>query len=145
MADGQPGLVQTYIHPPGKIGVMVELACEADAVAAAPATAELAKDLCLQIAFSNPVGLDRDSVPADAIEVEREVYRNQALKDGKPEKIIDRIVEGRLKAYFKESCLLEQGYVREDKKSVGDRVAETAKAAGGEIEVVRFVRFQLGR
>ena len=144
MADGQPGLVQTYIHPPGKIGVMVELACEADAVAAAPATAELAKDLWLQIAFSNPVGLDRDSVPADAIEAEREIYRNQALKDGKPEKIIDRIVEGRLKAYFKESCLLEQGYVREDKKSVGSLVAETAKTAGGTIEISRFVRFQLG-
>ncbi len=144
VAEGQAGLIHTYIHPPGKIGVAVSLACETDAVAAAPQTEELAHDLCLQIAFSNPVSIDSSSIDPEVIATEREVYRNAALKQGKPEKILDKIVDGRLKGFFKESCLIEQAFVKEEKKSVSQLIAETAKTVGGSIEIVRFERFQLG-
>lgn len=141
---GKAGMVRAYIHPPGKVGVLVQLDCENDAVAKVPAVAELAHNLCLQIAFSNPAGIDSSSIPEALINQEREVYRNTALKEGKPANIIDKIVEGRLKGYFKESCLIEQNYVKEEEKTVSQLVAETAKAAGGKIEIVAFVRYQLG-
>jgi elongation factor Ts len=145
VADDKHGLICTYIHPPvGKVSVMVELACESAAVAQAPATDQLAHDLCLQIAFSNPVGLDSSSVPANIVEAEKAVYRNMAMQEGKPENLLDKIVEGKMKAFFKESCLIEQAFVKEEKKSVGDLIKETSKAAGGQIEVVRFVRNPLG-
>ncbi|HNW36619.1 MAG TPA: translation elongation factor Ts [Candidatus Sumerlaeota bacterium] len=145
VADGTHGLICTYIHPPvGKVSVMVELACESAAVAQAPATDQLAHDLCLQVAFSNPVSLDATSVPASVVEAEKAVYRNMAIQEGKPEKLLDKIVDGKMKAFFKESCLLEQAFVKEEKKTVGDLVKETTKAAGGKIEIVRFVRYQLG-
>ena len=142
--EGQAGLIQTYIHPPGKVGVLVRLGCENDEAAGAEATVELAHNLCLQIAFSNPVSIDSSSIPAEVIEAEKDVYRNTALKEGKPEKIIDRIVEGRLRGFFKESCLVEQPYVKEEKQSVAALIAETAKAAGGQIEIAQFERYQLG-
>lgn len=142
--DGKAGLVHAYIHPPGKVGVLVELGCDSPAVAKSPVADDLAHDLCLHIAFSNPAGLDRDSIPAKLIEAEREVFRKQAIQEGKPEKILDKIVEGRLQGFFKERCLLHQGFVKEEKTSIQALVAERAKAAGGKIEIRRFVRYQLG-
>lgn len=138
------GLVRGYLHPPGKVGVLIELSCENEAVSKAGASRELAHNLCLQIAFSNPAGVTPDSIPADVIEAEKSIYRNQALKEGKPEKILDKIVEGRLKSFYKESCLLEQAYVKDEKQSVSQLIAQTSKAAGGKIEIVRFARYQLG-
>jgi elongation factor Ts len=138
------GFVHSYIHPPGKVGVLVELVCENQAVAAHAKTAELAHEICLQAAFSNPVSLDALSISPELIASEREVYRNQTLQEGKPEKMVDKIVDGRIKAFFKEVCLLEQMYVKDDKKSITDLVNESSKAAGGKIEVTRFVRYELG-
>ncbi|HUT26071.1 MAG TPA: translation elongation factor Ts, partial [Sumerlaeia bacterium] len=142
--EGKSGLVHTYVHPPGSVGVAVALDCESDEVARTEAARELAHNLCLHIAFSNPAGLDSDSIPQDVIEAEREVYRNAAIKQGKPEKILDKIVEGRLRAFFKESCLLEQAYVKEEQKSVKQLIDEAAKTAGGAVKVKRYVRCQLG-
>lgn len=142
--EGRCGLVHSYIHPPGKVGVLVELSCENDEAARAEATGELAHNLCLQIAFSNPLSVDSSSISPDLIASEKEIYRNAALKQGKPEKILDKIVEGRLRAFFKESCLLEQAFVKEEKKSVSALLDETGKAVGGKIEVLRFARYQLG-
>ena len=142
--DGKAGLIRAYIHPPGRVGVLVELACESEAVAQSPATDGLAFELCLQIAFSNPAGIAPSSIPADVIAAEKEVYRNQAIKEGKPEKILDKIVEGRLKSFFRESCLLEQGYVKQEDKTIAQLIAETSKAAGGGIAIAHFVRYQLG-
>jgi elongation factor Ts len=142
--DKKFGMIHTYIHPPGKVGVMVELACESAAVAQSDVTANLANDLCLQVAFSNPVSLDSSSVAPSVIEAEKSVYRNMALQEGKPENLLDKIIEGKMRAFFKESCLIEQAFVKEEKKSVGDLIKETSKTAGGKIEIVRFVRYQLG-
>jgi elongation factor Ts len=142
--EGKSGLVHTYIHPPGRVGVAVVLDCENDKVARAEATRDLAHNLCLHIAFSNPAGLDNGSIPQDVIEAEREIYRNAAIKQGKPEKLLDKIVEGRLRAFFKESCLLEQAYVKDEEKSVKQLIEETAKTAGGALRVNRYVRCQLG-
>ena len=137
------GLVCAYIHPPGKVGVLVELECENAEAAGAEATAELAHNLCLHIAFSNPLSLDSSAIASDVIEAEKEIYRNAALKQGKPEKILDKIVEGRLRSFFKESCLLEQAYVKEEKQSITQLIEETGKAGGGKIAIARFARFQL--
>lgn len=138
------GLIHTYIHPPGKVGVMVEMGCDSPETAAKPEVDELAHEICLQIAFSNPAGIDPSTIPADVIEAEKAVYRNQALQEGKPEKILDKIVEGRLKSFYKEHCLLQQGYVKEDKQSIEELIAETAKKVGGEIKIAAFARYQLG-
>ena len=144
VADGKSGLIHAYIHPPGKVGVLVALECENDAVAAHADTDTLAHDLCLQIAFSNPAGLDSSSIAQSLIDSEKEVYRNMAIKEGKPEKILDKIVEGRIKSFFKDSCLMEQGFVKEEKKSIKDLVAEVAKSVGGSITVTAYERFELG-
>lgn len=142
--NGEAGLIHAYIHPPGKVGVMIRLACDTAEVASAKQTDEMAHELCLQIAFSAPTGIDQASIPQDVIDSEREVYRNAAIKEGKPEKILDKIVDGRLRSFFKERCLLEQPYVKDDKQTVGALIAETGKAVGGSITVAELVRFQLG-
>lgn len=142
--EGQAGMIRTYIHTNGKVGVMIELKCDSEKTAQAEATRDLSANLCLQIAFSNPVSLDSSGVPAAVIEAEKSIYRNAAINEGKPEKMLDKIVEGRVKAFFRESCLIEQNYVKDEKKTVTGVVAETAKAVGGAIELVRFVRYQLG-
>ncbi len=138
------GLVHTYIHPPGKVGVMVTLKTENAEAASAQATDDLAHELCLQIAFSNPVSIDTSSIPEDVIAAEKEVYRNTAINEGKPEKIIDKIVEGKMKAYYKEHCLLYQAYVKEEKQSVQELMDQVAKEVGGKIEIAKFARFELG-
>lgn len=142
--DNTDGLIHAYIHPPGKVGVLIQLNCENAAVASNPKTDELAHELCLQIAFSNPAGIDNSTIPAAVIEAEKEVYRNKALKEGKPEKMLDKIVEGMLKAYFKENCLVEQMYVKDDKVSIAELINRTAKETGGKIEIAAFSRYQLG-
>jgi elongation factor Ts len=142
--DNTDGLVHTYIHPPGKVGVLIQLDAENAAAASNAKTEELAHELCLQIAFSNPAGIDSSTIPASVIATEKEVYRNKAIKDGKPEAMLDKIVEGMLKAYFKDNCLVEQMYVKEDKTSITQLVERTSKEVGGKITVAAFSRFQLG-
>ena len=135
------GVIGTYVHSNGKLAVLVEVDTDkpADAV-----VADFAKNVAMQIAASNPLALDADSLDPALLEREREVYRQKALAEGKPEKIIDKIAEGAVKKYCKEVCLLDQPYIRDDKMTVQDLVKATAKAAGCTITISKFVRIQLG-
>ena len=135
------GVIGTYVHSNGKLAVLVEVDTDKPADAA---VAEFAKNVAMQIAASNPLALDADSLDPALLEREREVYRQKALAEGKPEKIIDKIAEGAVKKYCKEVCLLDQPYIRDDKMTVQDLLKATAKAAGCTITISRFVRIQLG-
>jgi elongation factor Ts len=138
------GLIGSYIHSNGKIGVMVELKCETDFVARNEQFIELAKNLAMQIAATNPVAVDENGVNAELIERERAVYREKALAEGKPENIVEKIVDGAIKKYYKEVCLLEQPFIRDDKKVIRDLLNDTIATLGENITVGRFCRFQLG-
>ena len=135
------GVIGTYVHSNGKLAVLVEVDTDKPADAT---VAEFAKNVAMQIAASNPLALDADSLDPALLEREREVYRQKALAEGKPEKIIDKIAEGAVKKYCKEVCLLDQPYIRDDKMTVQDLLKATAKAAGCSISISRFVRIQLG-
>ncbi len=136
--------VFSYIHGNGKIGVLVKVAAETPEAIKSQAVADLGKDLAMQVAASNPIAVDRDSVPSDMVEKEREIYKTQAENSGKPEKIWDKIVDGKLNKYFAEICLVEQIFIKNTDQKVSDRVAEAAKAAGSGLKVVSFVRYELG-
>ena len=135
------GVIGTYVHSNGKLAVLVEVDTDKPADTT---VAEFAKNVAMQIAASNPLALDADSLDPALLEREREVYRQKALAEGKPEKIIDKIAEGAVKKYCKEVCLLDQPYIRDDKMSVQDLLKATAKAAGCSITIGKFVRIQLG-
>ncbi len=138
------GVVSSYIHAGGRIGVLVEVNCETDFVARTEEFQQLAFNLAMHIAAENPRYLQPEDVPDEVIEQEKEVYRALAEKEGKPEKVIDRIVEGRLKKFYSEACLMEQAYVRDDQTTVGEVVKEAIAKLGENISVRRFVRYQLG-
>jgi len=112
------GVVESYIHMGGRIGVLIEVNCETDFVAKTDQFRTLARDLAMQVAASRPLYVSRDEVPDDVIEGERQIYRSQALNEGKPEKVADRIVEGKLEKFYQEVCLLDQPFIREPEKSV---------------------------
>ncbi|HOP46147.1 MAG TPA: translation elongation factor Ts [Desulfobacteraceae bacterium] len=139
------GQVQSYIHGGGKIGVLVEVNCETDFTAKTEDFSNLVKDLAMQIAATNPVSIDRESVPGDILENEKDIYATQARESGKPEKILDKIVEGKLKKFYSESCLLEQAFVKNPDLTIQDIVNEMIAKTGEKIVVRRFVRFQLGQ
>jgi elongation factor Ts len=128
----------------GKLGVLVEVNCETDFVAKNEDFQEFAKNIAMHIAASNPLGITPEDVPEDLIEKEKEIYRAQALEMGKPENVIDKIVEGKLKKFYEESCLLNQPYVRDTDISVADLLAELIAKIGENISVKRFVRYQIG-
>ena len=136
-------VIGQYIHANGKIGVLVDLTCGKAESAKTPEVLELAKNIAMQVAAANPMSLDAASLDQAAVEREREVYRQKALEEGKPANIVDKIADGAVKKFQKEVCLLEQPYIRDDKKSVADIVRETAKAVGDEITVKGFTRIQL--
>jgi elongation factor Ts len=139
--SGAAGLIVPYIHAGGKIGVLVELR------GAGPGNAEaagLAKDLAMQVAAANPTYVSRKDVPASVVEHEKAIYREQAKASGKPEKILDKIAEGKLEKFFGDFCIVEQAFIKDPDRKVGQLLAEAAKAAGAEITVVDFVRFQVG-
>lgn len=138
------GTIQSYIHMGGKIGVMVEVNCETDFVAKTDDFIEFARNLAMHIAATSPVGITPEDVPVAVIEREREIYKAQALETGKPEKMIDKIVEGKLNKFYKESCLLNQAYVRDGDKSISDYLNEVIAKTGEKIEIKRFARFQVG-
>lgn len=138
------GLVESYIHGMGRIGVLVEVNCETDFVAKTDKFKELCHDIAMHIAASRPEYVSREEVPADVIEQERSILRAQALNEGKPEKIVDKMVEGRIEKYFKEVCLLEQPFVKDPDISVGELVTQAIATIGENISVRRFVRFELG-
>jgi elongation factor Ts len=138
------GTVQSYIHMGGKIGVMVEVNCETDFVAKTDDFMEFARNLAMHIAATNPVGITAEDVPEDVIERERSIYRDQAVEMGKPEKMIDRIVDGKLNKFFKESCLMDQPFVRDPDKTITDYLNEVIAKTGEKVTIKRFARFQVG-
>jgi elongation factor Ts len=138
------GLIGSYIHSNGKIGVMVEIMCETDFVARSDKFKEFAKNVAMQIAAANPLCVSADQIPADVLEKEREIYKNQTLAEGKPANIVDKIVDGRIKKYQKEVCLLEQGFIRDDKLSIQDLLTELISVLGENIQIGRFTRMALG-
>jgi elongation factor Ts len=138
------GIIGSYIHSTGKIGVMVEIQCETDFVARSDKFQELAKNVAMQIAAASPLCLSSDMVPAELLEKEREIYKNQALAEGKPENIAQKMVEGRVKKFYKEVCLLEQPFIKDDSKAIKDLVNEAIAVLGENIQVGRFCRMVLG-
>jgi len=138
------GMIYSYIHPGDKLGVLLELNCETDFVARTEDFKLLAKDISMQIAATNPLVVSRSDLRPELLEKEKEIYRTQAKNEGKPEKIIERIVEGKLEKYFQEVCLLEQPFVKDQDRTVKDRINETLAKLGENITVKRFVRFRLG-
>ncbi len=138
------GVVDAYIHLGGKIGVLVELNCETDFVAKSDTFKELAHNIALQIAASKPLFVSKEEVDAESIENERKIYKTQALNEGKPEQVAEKIVEGRINKYFKEVCLLEQEYFRDPTKTIRDIVNEAILVTGEKITVRRFTRYEMG-
>ncbi|MBQ8556836.1 MAG: elongation factor Ts [Clostridia bacterium] len=135
------GLVSSYIHMGGKVGVLVEVATTAGDN---EAVKELAHDLCLQIAAAKPEAVRREEVNSENLDKEREIYRAKAIESGKPEKIVDKIVEGQIEKYYKEVCLLEQLFVKDGDKTIKGLISEVSKAVGAPIDVVRYARFERG-
>ena len=138
------GIVTSYIHPGGKIGVMLELNCETDFVARNEEFNDLSKEITMQIAATGPLYTSRDEIPADVIEKEKEIIRARAEESGKPENVMEKMVEGGMEKFYKEVCLLEQEYIREPKTKIQDLVASAVSKTGENIVVRRFTRFQLG-
>ena len=138
------GSVQSYIHMGGKIGVMVEVNCETDFVAKTDDFNEFAKNIAMHIAATNPVSLTPEEVPQEVIDREREIYKAQVLEMGKPEQMVAKIAEGKLNKFFKESCLMNQQYVKEPDKTIADYLNEVIAKTGEKITIKRFARFQIG-
>ena len=142
--EASEGLVQVYSHIGSRIGVMLELNCETDFVARTDEFETLAHELTLHIAFAAPLYTTRDEVPEDVIEAEKAVYRAQALEEGKPEHIIDQIIEGKLEKYFETVCLMEQPFVKDEDRPVEEILKDQIARLGENIVVRRFVRYELG-
>jgi elongation factor Ts len=136
------GVIASYIHSNSKIGVLLELKCESDFVARNDDFRQLGRDLCMQVAATRPLAVSKDQVPADLVEKEREIYREQ-VKD-KPPQAVEKIVQGKLDAFFKERCLLEQPFVKDLKVTVADHIKSLIAKLGENIAVARFVRLQMG-
>ena len=134
------GVVQCYIHGGGRIGVLVQLACDSNS----SELTQVAKDVCMQIAAANPLFLSENEVDSKALETEKEIYRAQALNEGKPEKIVEKMVEGRIKKYYKEVCLLNQPWVKDADKSISKYLEEKSKEVGSPITVQKYFRFERG-
>ncbi len=138
------GLIYAYIHPGSKIGALVEVNCETDFVARTDDFQDLVKDLAMQVAASSPEYVSREQVPQEKIEAEKDIFRNQAKESGKPEHVIEKIVEGKINDFFSGICLLEQPFIKESKKTIDERVKETIARTGENITVKRFALFRLG-
>lgn len=138
------GVVESYIHMGGKLGVLVEVNCETDFVAKNDDFKEFTKNVAMQIAATSPVGIREEDVPEEIVNREREIYRGQALEMGKPEKMIEKIVEGKMNKFFKENCLMNQTYVRNPELTIADLINELIAKIGENITIKRFERFQIG-
>ena len=139
------GLVDAYIHGEGRIGVLVEINCETDFVARTEEFRRLAREVAMQIAALDPRWISRDEVPQDVVDGERKIYEERARGMGRPDRVIPQIVNGMLEAYYKETVLLDQAYVREQDRTIADLVTEVAAKVGEKVVIRRFVRFQLGQ
>lgn len=138
------GVVEAYIHGGGRIGVMVEINCETDFVAKTEGFKGLAKDIAMQIAAANPSYVRREEVPAEDLEHEREILRVQALNEGKPEKIVEKMIVGRIEKFYKEVCLMEQAFIKDPDKTITQLINESISKIGENISIRRFTRYQLG-
>ena len=138
------GTIASYIHLNGRVGVLLEINCETDFVAKTQEFTELAKNITLQIAAANPLYIDREDVPLEVLQKEKEIYRSQLENSNKPKNVIENIVEGRLNKYFQVTCLLDQEYIRNPELTVKQLVLETIAKLKENIQVKRFVRYQLG-
>ncbi|MCK9252670.1 MAG: translation elongation factor Ts [Eubacteriales bacterium] len=138
------GIVDAYIHGNGRVGVLIEVNIETDFAAKNEDFRRMVRDIAMQIAAMKPRWVSRSEVPADELEQERSIVRNQALNEGKPEKIVDKIVDGRLSKFYQENCLLEQAYIKDDSKTIETLVKEMIAQVGENISIRRFVRFELG-
>lgn len=138
------GIIESYIHMDSKLGVLVEINCETDFVAKNDDFKEFAKNIAMHITATNPVSIRPEDVPKETIEKEKEIYREQVREMGKPEKIVDKIVEGKLKKYFKENCLMNQAYVRDPDITIEDLLNEIVAKIGENIAIKRFARFKIG-
>jgi elongation factor Ts len=138
------GVVETYIHAGGKLGVMVEIGCETDFVAKSDMFKEFAKDISMHIAASSPLATTREEIPAELIARETEIFKNQALESGKPENIVDKIVSGKIEKFFSEVTLMEQKFVKDPDLSIQDLLNEIIAKIGENISIKRFARFQVG-
>lgn len=138
------GIVMSYIHGGGRIGVLVEVNCETDFVAKTEQFQELVHNIAMQVAAANPNFVVREEVPESVLNHEKEVLKAQALEEGKPEKVIEKMVEGRIEKFYKEQCLMEQPYIKDPDKSVKDLIHETIAKIGENISVRRFARYEVG-
>ena len=138
------GVVESYIHMGGKIGVLLEVNCETDFVAKTPEFKQFVRDIAMHIAAANPMCLSREEVPTEILEKEKDILRAQALNEGKPEKIVDRMVEGRVEKYYKDHCLLDQPFVKDSDKTISQFVTERVQMTGENIKIRRFVRYEMG-
>ncbi|MCK4358872.1 MAG: translation elongation factor Ts [Candidatus Cloacimonetes bacterium] len=139
------GIIYSYIHPGSKIGVLLELSCETDFVARNEKFKKLTKKIAMHIAATNPLSISQEDINQKVIEEEKEIYTAQAINSGKPEKIIDRIVEGRLKKFYKENCLLNQALVMDENITIQQLLTESIVEFGENISISRFARFQIGK
>ena len=140
----QEGQVEAYIHPGSKLGVLVEVNCETDFVARTEEFHKFVRDVAMQIAATDPIAISRDEVPEEIVEKERTIYRSQALSSGKPEKIVEKIVEGKIVKFYSEVCLKEQPFVKNPDVNVGNLLKELIAKVGENITIKRFIRFRLG-
>lgn len=138
------GLVESYIHAGGRIGVLVEINCETDFVAKTEAFQNFVRDIAMHIAADNPLYVSKEDVPAEDLEREREVLKAQALNEGKPEHIVEKMVEGRLSKFYEEHCLLEQTFIKDADKTIDQLLNEQVAQIGEKISIRRFARFELG-
>lgn len=142
--SAQEGFIGSYIHMNGQIGVLVELNCETDFVAKNEQFRDLAKNLSMQIAAANPLCIRKEEVPQDKVEQERELYAKQAQEEGKPDHVVEKIVDGKMQKYYQEVCLLEQTYVKDYSLTVQDVINDMVAILGEKIQVRRFVRMEVG-
>jgi len=142
--DTKEGLVYSYIHAGGKLGVIIELNCETDFVASNIDFKNLAHDLSMHIAATNPLSINKDSIDKSIVDREKEIYTEQAKSEGKPDKIIEKMVNGRLSKFFQETCLLEQTFIKDQEKKISDLITESISKLGENITIRRFIRYAIG-
>jgi elongation factor Ts len=142
--EASDGVVQSYIHMGGKIGVLVEVNCETDFVAKTEGFLDFTKNIAMHIAAASPLGVVPEDIPEDIIAKEKEIYKAQALEMGKPENMLDKIVEGKMNKFYKDSCLMNQIYVRDTSLTISDLLNEMIGKTGEKITIKRFVRYQIG-
>lgn len=138
------GAVGAYVHPGGKIGVLVEINCETDFVARTAEFQLLLKDIAMQVAAANPRVVRREEVSAEELEKEKSIYRQQALDTGKPEKVVDKIIEGKIERFYSEVCLMEQSFIKDPDKSISNVINDAIARLGENIQIRRFARYHLG-